>query len=146
MATLTDRTDLELFFNPLLAGNAPQGAPTAMLFELVVSLTRLIDCLDFIARNAEGTGKETALKLLNNAREVELTLRKDQSRATYLSLISFLSSIIAFIKTANQDTPPTIDDLKAKSKKVLISLVLLARESDDTALKNDVLSLAKRWE
>jgi hypothetical protein len=84
--------------------------------------------------------------LLDNAREVELTLRKDQSRATYLSLISFLSSVIAFIKTANQDTAPTLDELKAKSKKVLISLVLLARESDDTTLKNDVLSLAKRWE
>jgi hypothetical protein len=146
MSMVSDKTELEVFFSPRLAGNTPQFATSATFFELIVALANLVEGLAISSSATEDPISGPAREALKKAILVESKLRVEQSRQNVMLLIDLLSEVVGVSKRGVAADSPTASDLLARAKKLFVSVLLVARDSDDASLKNGVLSLAKRWE
>ena len=146
MSMVSDKTELEVFFSPRLAGNTPQFATSPTFYELIVALANLIEGLALSSSAAEDPISGAARDALKKAILAESKLRVEQSRENVMSLIDLLSEVVSAAKRGVAANSRTSPELLARAKKLFVSVLLVAKDSDDASLKNGVLSLAKRWE
>lgn len=146
MSTGTDRTELELFFNPYLGGNSPQLASSPLFFDLIINLSKLKDELASVGSLTGDVIGMEAGEILSKSSLVESNLRAEQSRTNLQSLIALLSDVARIAKKGVGSNSPRAGQLLQNAKRVLVSLLLLAKDSDDKFLKESTLALAQSWE
>jgi hypothetical protein len=146
MSIGTDRTELELFFNPYLGGNSPQLASSPLFFDLIINISKLKDELASVSSLTGDVISVEAREILSKSSLIESNLRVEQSRANLQGLISLLSDVARLARKGLISESPRAEQLLQNAKRVLVSLLLLAKDSDDRFLKESTLALAQSWE
>lgn len=145
---IKEKTRLEGFFNPQIAANAPQTLVSTALLDVLVSFSKLVDVIFAITRNVPENVSDTWTTIGRRAATIEGNLKREFTMADTVELTSFLNELgnqYVLLKNGNY-TELNYQAIATNFRKVLISLILFAKESEDLNFKAIVLGLAKRWE
>jgi hypothetical protein len=138
------QSGLDLFFNPALGGNSPQLSPTPVFLEVVIATSRLLDALSLASSQSFALASQ-AREQLQKGVLIDTKLKAELSYTRLNELIHWLEDLNRWARK-NAKADPSIDLILAAARKLLVSLLLFARDTEDENTKSLVLQLAKGWD
>ena len=141
-----NKSQLEWFINPQLAGNSPQASASQSLLNVLISFSKLSDSIFTVAKALPDNESGVWTSISRRSFAMEAKLKSDFGMKDAFELTALLNEICDVSANLKVSPQNFHQGLFSNFRQVLANLILYAKEFGDIGFKSEVLKLVKRWE